>query len=300
MKVLVLGGGISSEREVSLRSARAVVEAAKKQHQTELYDWDGSDTWLLEHAPQFDAILPILHGKGGEDGGIQTILEKCSTPYLGSNAAVSKLCFDKKQTLELLGSHAIAIPQSELVTMSEYTSSPLFNQPHVLKPYNSGSSVDTFIYPDPSKKDLPAVEAAFGRHQRLLLETYIAGTEVTVPILDGKQLPIIEIIPPKNGVFDFENKYNGQTQELVPPEHVSPPLQQAAQALGGRVHALTGCRHLSRIDMIISGSTPYVLEVNTIPGMTSESLYPKAAAAAGMDFPELVDYFITMVVTNAR
>lgn len=300
MKILVIGGGISAEREVSLRSAQAVLAAAKKHHQAEFYDWDGSEAWLLRHTVQFDAVLPILHGEGGEDGVIQTILEKRGGPYLGSTAAASKLCFDKKKTLELLSSHGIAIPQSQLVTLDEYANSPLYNQPHVLKPYNNGSSVDTFIYPDPTKKDLAAIKTAFGRHSQLLLEEYVAGIEVTVPVLEGKTLPIIEIIPPKNGVFNFENKYNGRTQELVPPEHISHSLQEKAQALGSQVHKLTGCRHLSRIDMIISKDTPYVLEVNTLPGMTAESLYPKAATAAGMDFLELVDYFINMVANDAR
>lgn len=299
MKILVIGGGISDEREVSLKSSRAVFEAAlDKGYEAEFYDWDGSEHWLAKNVKKFSAILPILHGTGGEDGEIQQILEKSGAAYLGADSQASKLCFDKEKTRALLASSGIMVPKGRLVTLKEYQADKLFNLPHVLKPFNSGSSVDTFIYPDPDRRNLEAVNAAFKRHDTLLLEQFIKGTEITVPLLDGRTLPIIEIIPPENGVFDFENKYNGQTQELVPPQNVSEELQEQARRLGEEVHRLTGCRHLSRVDMIIASETPYVLEVNTLPGMTSQSLFPKAALAAGMDFPELVDYLIKMVVNN--
>lgn len=296
MKVLVIGGGISDEREISLKSSRAVFEAAKqKGHDVDFYDWDGSDSWLAERVLEFEVVLPVLHGTGGEDGQIQQILEKFNAPYLGSEAAVSRLCFDKKRTLELLRENGITTPVSKLVTFEEYKSDELFDQPHVLKPFNSGSGVDIFIYADPEKKNLKAIQAAFESHEKLLLEQFISGVEVTVSVLDGKELPVIEIIPPKGGVFDYENKYNGQTQELVPAQSISEEMQQQIYEVGQKVHLLTGCRHLSRTDIIVSENQCYVLEINTMPGMTDQSLFPKAVAYVGLAFPEFVDYLIELV-----
>lgn len=302
MKILIIGGGISSEREIALRSSRAVFEAAlQKGYQAEFYDWDGSREWLTAHAREFSLALSILHGAGGEDGVIQSLLEAVKLPYLGSGVKASELCFDKQKTRQLLAENGVLVPSGQLVSFSDYQASQLFNQPHVLKPTDSGSSVDTYIYPDAAQKDMAQIKDTFARHPQMLLEEYISGDEVTVPVLIGKQLPIIEIIPPQNAVFDFANKYNGQTQELVPPEHVTPTLQESARQLGERVHELTGCRHLSRVDMIISGDDIYVLEVNTMPGLTDQSLFPKAAAAAGLSFPDFVDYLIKQVqseITN--
>lgn len=297
MKVLVIGGGTSNERVISLKSSKAVFEAATKTgHDAELYDWDGTEGWLNENAKRFEVVLPMLHGAGGEDGVIQKILEANCVPFLGSNSAVSELCFHKDRCLKKLELLGIDIPRGALVNFEEYQQSELLNMPHVLKPINGGSSLDTFIYPDPARKDMLVIGAAFEKYQTLLLEKYISGIEVTVPVLENKQLPVIEIVPPEGSTFDFENKYNGKTKELVPAQSIGDELQGRAQQLGKKIHNLVGCRHLSRIDMIVQDGCFYVLEINTMPGMTDQSLFPKAAAAVGMDFPALVDYFIKLVV----
>jgi D-alanine--D-alanine ligase len=296
MKVLVVGGGTSSEREISLKSSQAVYGAALQAgHQAMLYDWDGTAEWLHHNAQQFDVVLPILHGEGGEDGVIQLILESLGVAYLGSNSATSKVCFDKQRTIEVLAQNDITTPKGHLVTFEHYQQDPLSAAPHVLKPFDSGSSVDTFIYPDVSQKDLGAIKHAFSRHQHMLLEEFITGFEITVPVLEEKELPVIEIIPPEGGVFDLENKYNGKTQELIPPKNVPEGVQDEANVLAKKIHQLLGCRHLSRTDMIVRGTKLYVLEVNTLPGMTSQSLFPKAAAYADMEFPEFVDHLIKLV-----
>nr|AIA12445.1 D-ala D-ala ligase C-terminus [uncultured bacterium] len=293
MKVLVVGGGISAERDVSLASAKAVFNAAVAGgHVAEFYDWDGTTQWLKQHGSTFDVVLPILHGEGGEDGTIQKILEASDVPFLGSDSTASELCFDKNRTIDLLAHNGINTPQGEVVTYQDYLKNPLFNAAHVLKPYNGGSSVDTFIYPDPAQKNVQLIEEAFKRHSSMLLEPFIAGTEITVPILQDKLLPVIEIIPPEGGTFDFENKYNGKTRELVPAQNVSAQMQDKATKLGNEIHRLFNCRHLSRIDMIIQDEVIYVLEINTMPGMTNHSLFPKAALASGIDFAALVSYLI--------
>lgn len=217
MKVLIVSGGVSAEREVSLKSAAAVLSAAKRNHQAEIYDWDGTREWLEENISRFDVVLPIMHGAGGEDGAIQTILEDLGAVYLGSDAASSALCFNKQRALTLFAENGITVPVGRLVSKEQYLQDQLLQKPHVLKPFDSGSSVDTFIYPSSPIVDRQAVDECFERHPKMLLEEYITGVEIAVPILEGKELPVIEVVPPEGGVFDYENKYNGKTLELTPP-----------------------------------------------------------------------------------
>jgi D-alanine-D-alanine ligase len=300
LKVLVLGGGVSSEREISLASSNEIFLAAKKAgYIAEYYDWDGSSVWLKNNANRFDVVLPILHGIGGEDGRIQQLLEELRVPYLGTNSAASELCFNKGATLDLLKQNNIAVPSGRLVDLAQYKADRLFTVPHVLKPIDSGSSVDTFIFPSIAERTMKNIEEAFTRHPKMLLEEFVQGHEITVPILEGKKLPVTEVIPPVGEVFDLENKYNGKTLELIPPKNISQDTQARAVVLAQKVHDLMGCRHLSRVDMIVRGSELYVLEVNTMPGMTNESLFPQAVEYSGMSLPELVDYFIKLVARKA-
>lgn len=290
MKILVIGGGISSERDVSLRSSKAVYDALLSTgHDAFLYDWDGSEKWLVENAGSYDQAFPILHGEGGEDGVIQGILEKIGIRYLGTDQAHSKLCIDKQQTREILTNHAITVPVGEVVTYDQYNAHSLYRKPHVLKPVDGGSSIDTYIFPDYTVRDDKAVQDSFQKMSEYLLEEYIEGVEATVPILDGYDMPVIEIIPPENGLFDYENKYNGKTAELCPPKNIDELTQAKMKDLAQSVHNIMGCRHLSRTDMILSNGKIYVLEVNTMPGLTAQSLFPLSAKTMGLDFESLVE-----------
>ena len=299
MKVLIIGGGISPERDISLKSSRVIYEAAiSAGHICEFYDWDGSVDWLNSNAKQFDVVLPVLHGKGGEDGGIQKILESLRVSYLGSDSESSQLCFDKVKTRDILQKHGINIASGKYVTLKEYISHSLFNKPHVLKPNGGGSSIDTFIYSDTPQQEMSIIEEVFSVHKKMLLEEYIEGNEITVPVLDGKDLPVTEIIPPEGGTFDLENKYNGQSQELIPPKNINIDIQNKAKLIASDVHEIMGCKHLSRTDMIVREDKIYVLEVNTMPGMTDQSLFPKSALYAGMSMLEFVDYLIKITIEN--
>jgi D-alanine-D-alanine ligase len=293
-QVIVLAGGDSDEREVSLRSGAAVKQALEQAgYQVSLVDpADGLDKQL----PALQAaavVFPTLHGKGGEDGILQRYLEEHGIRYVGADSKGSALCFDKARYAELLQQYDILIPDTKLVNYAEYQGSNLAQTPYVLKPNDGGSSIDTFIVRDPGTVDEQAIAAAFSRHQKLLLQALVPGVEITVAVLDSQSLPVIEIIPPADQEFDYENKYNGATQELCPPQHVSEELQKKAQTLAKRLHVLTGCRDMSRTDIIISDSGElYVLETNTIPGLTSQSLLPKAAATAGYDMPSLCSQLV--------
>jgi D-alanine-D-alanine ligase len=298
MKILVLLGGISNEREVSLRSGRAVADALKSSgHEVLEYDPQQGMQGLAGFVGKVDCVFPILHGRGGEDGAVQVDLEKLGFKYLGSNSQVSKLCFEKSEFKKILNKLSIDTPNSELVTRLSIGNSPLLRNPYVLKPLNGGSSLDAFIIRNPGDRTYdPRI---FDHYQLMLLEQLIDGTEITVPVLGSTALPVIEIIPPQNQEFDYENKYNGETQELCPPQHVDAAKQQEAQKLAETIHTQVGARHLSRTDIIIDREGKmWVLELNTIPGLTEQSLFPKAAAVAGINMQQLVQKFLDLVMSE--
>jgi D-alanine-D-alanine ligase len=298
MKVLVLLGGISTEREVSLRSGRAVADALKAAgHEVYEYDPQNGNAGLVEFTGRVDCVFPILHGKGGEDGTIQAELEKLGFKYLGSDSEVSKLCFDKTAFKEILNKLSILTPKGEVVTKENIKLSELIHKPYVLKPIEGGSTIDAFIIREPlSHSYNPDI---FHKYPHMLLEGLIEGTEITVPVLGNKALPVIEIIPPEGKEFDYENKYNGATQELCPPKNVPADKQKEAQELTERIHEETGARHISRTDFIIGkDGRLWCLELNTIPGMTPTSLLPKSAAAAGMNMQQLVQKFLGLAMAS--
>lgn len=295
MRILVLGGGTSLEREVSLRSAAAVQEGLNDLgHNVIFLDPAEGDEAVIRAARNVDLVFPILHGTGGEDGTIQRVLDIAKKPYLGSNVEVSALCFDKSKLKELLDLNDIRTPRGTVVTIETFQDSQLIEAPFILKPIAEGSSVGTMIVREPplDNKLLPTL---FRKYPKMLLEELIIGHEVTVAVLGSDALPVIEIVPPAGGEFDFENKYNGATAELCPPKNIGNEMQFRISRLAEKVHALSGARHLSRTDIMIDESgLIYVLELNTMPGMTEQSLFPKAAAAAGLPWTKLVERFVAL------
>lgn len=296
-KVIVLCGGTSSEREVSLRSGNAVAAALTEGgHNVVVLDTDCPDTVLL----RCDVVFPVLHGVGGEDGKTQTRLELLGIPFIGSDSASSRLCMDKSAYRTALREKGFLFPEGGCVRYEEYSDSSLRNKPHVIKPVDGGSSVDTYIVRDMVRYDENIARQLFQVHGEMIVEELILGDEVTVGILGEKALPIIEIIPPQNEEFDYENKYNGKTQELIPAVHIQPSDQSAVQALALKAHEVARCRDFSRTDFIISSDGKYyLLETNTIPGMTNQSLFPKMAAAVGMDMSTLCDHLVKLGLTRA-
>jgi len=292
MKILVLGGGKSPERNVSLRSANAVAKNLKIAG-FEVEQSDPKDNIKL--SPE-NIVFPILHGQGGEDGELQKLLESVNIPFLGSSSQASALCFDKDLTRQKLIENNLPVAAGDKVTAQTYLNHKLASHAHVLKVSHGGSSIGTYIIRNPKLIDQNKVDEVFSLDNEAVIEELIAGVEITVPILDDKALPVIEIVPPKNGEFDYENKYNGQTKELCPPQSVSAEIQLKAQSLAEIVHKVLGARHLSRIDIIVKSNSEFViLELNTMPGMTEQSLYPLSAKTAGIDMPELMKKFVGFV-----
>jgi D-alanine-D-alanine ligase len=294
MRILVLMGGDSPEREVSLRSGKAIFDAVKSLgHETYSYDPIDGFAGLDTFADKIDIVLPILHGLHGEDGVVQEELEARAFKYLGTDAAASKTCFDKQKTKAIIAELGFKTPASEIVDAEKFSISPIRNSgKYVLKPIAGGSTIDAFIVNDPKDH---VNKKVFEKYPEMLLEELIEGVEITVPVLDNKALPVIEIIPPAGKDFDYENKYNGLTQELCPPKHLDLPSQEKAQSIAQKLHSQTKARHLSRTDIIVDDAGEHwVLEINTMPGMTDQSLYPKSALVAGMSFEQLVEKFIEM------
>lgn len=286
-KVHVVCGGVSGEREVSLRSGAAIVAALKKAGHS-VTTFDTTDPLIAIAA--CDVVFPVLHGLGGEDGTLQAELEANGIAFVGSGAEASRLCFDKQAYRDFLITHKLPVASGEVVSKDTYATHRLAKKPHVLKPITGGSSLDTYIIRDITQRDTEAINHTFDTYGVLLMEQLIVGTEITVGVLDTAALPIIEIIPPADGEFDYTNKYNGETQELCPPRSVTKSNQEIAQNLALAIHQLTGCRDFSRTDMILSrNGTITVLETNTIPGLTAESLYPKMLAEYGLDLVQFVD-----------
>jgi len=220
--------------------------------------------------------------------------------YVGSGVAASKLCFDKWQYKQLLIEQGLPNPSGRLVDQATFWQSDLIKQPFILKPNYGGSSIDNLLVREPAASlDKQVINGLFAKYSQMLLEELISGTEITVAVLGDKSLPVIEIIPPPSGEFDYENKYNGQSQEICPPLHVEQSIQATAQKLATQIHQLTGCRDFSRTDFMINQDGDlFVLETNTIPGMTDQSLFPKAAAAAGISMEDLVDQLVSMALNR--
>lgn len=296
MNIIVLGGGDSPEREVSLRSAKAVADGARQAGFEVMEKDPAKGLGFLDDLPIETIVLPILHGKNGEDGVIQAELEKRHLPYLGSDSVSSANCFDKWKTLKTISKAGIPIAKSALVTKQTFANNELAHKPYVLKVVHGGSSIGTLIVRNTQNVRHEEIEKVFELDKEVLLEELVEGIEITIPILDKQALPVIEIRPPEGLEFDYENKYNGLTAEICPPESVDGKLQAAAQALAEKAHNAIGCRHLSRVDIIARpGGQMVFLEINTIPGLTDQSLYPKSAAVAGLQMPDLVKRFVKMV-----
>lgn len=299
MQLLLLQGGASNEREVSLRSGAAIAQALNELgHTTKIADPKDATFDIKALVRDVDVVFSALHGHGGEDGIMQQKLEDLGVAYTGSGPDASALCFDKWRYKEFLQSADISVPRGHLVSLHRLDESLLLT-PYVLKPCDEGSSLDTQIVRVPSAESRARTMQLLETHTEMLLEQLIVGTEITVGVLDSTALPVIEIIPPEGREFDYANKYNGSTKELCPPIHVSVELQNQAQELAMHIHTITGCRDMSRTDIMINAdNTMFVLETNTIPGLTQQSLLPKMVQQAGISMPQFVDRLLQLALSR--
>lgn len=309
IRLALLCGGVSSEREVSLSGAKGVIEALNKEkYDVEVFDTSIDLPKLMERAKDLDVAFILLHGRFGEDGAIQGMLDLLGIPYQGSGVLGSALAMNKHYSKVMYRNAGIPTPDwlvyDEMDALSLKDVQELLGMPVMIKPANQGSSIGMYKVAD--LKDLAiAFENAFKWDEQVLVESFIHGRELTAGVLGLRELtalPIVEIRPsPSYTFFDYEAKYQkGATQELCPapiPEEIA----HKAQELAIKAHRALGLRGYSRTDMILTEANElFVLETNTIPGMTPTSLLPQAAQAIGISFSELLDRLIEMALTARR
>ena len=302
LTVALLSGGISSEREVSLHSGDQVYEALDKdKYEIRRYDPKTDLARLVDDAQQIDVALIILHGPFGEDGTVQGLLDLLNIPYQGSGVLGSALAMNKIVTKHLYEKSDLPVPpyiihQSGAKMDSEACIRQM-GLPLVIKPVAAGSSVGMSIVR--SIGDLkPAVDKAHAHDTQILIEAYVDGIELTVGVIGNEKLeafPVIEIIPDDaHEFFDYEAKYTaGVTQEICP-ARIDADLTEKAQSYAKIAHKALFCSGYSRTDMILKDNVLFVLETNTIPGMTATSLLPQAAQKAGLSFTQLLDKLIEL------
>lgn len=296
-KVAVLHGGLSRERDVSLRTGAAIAKALTESGYTQVQKIDvGQDIAVVLTKDKPDVVFNALHGRFGEDGAIQGILEYLGIPYTGSGVLGSAISMDKSTTKKLF--EYFKLPSIPWTTSFAGQTFPEFKKrllenlkfPVIGKPANEGSTIGIEIVNE--EKDL---ERAF--HETLkfdstvVWESFRKGKELTVGVLKGEALPIVEIRP-KSGFYDYESKYTKGATEYICPGEIAPDITKKIQDLALKAFAATRSSSFGRVDFILEGDQPWILEVNTVPGMTETSLFPKAAKVKGMEFPEFCEIIL--------
>jgi D-alanine-D-alanine ligase len=301
-KIGVLMGGLSAEREVSLKSGAAVHQALLAQGYHAVAIDVGRNLAAVLVQEKVEAVFIALHGRYGEDGCVQGLLELMQIPYTGSGVLASALAMHKlysKQTFTSAGiltapfHHFRRGEQVRLIDLA-------FGLPLVVKPVQEGSSVGVSIVREERQLEA-ALASAFRHDSEILVEQYIKGQEVQVGILDNRPIGAIEIVP-KNEFYDFEAKYTDGMAEHIFPARLEPALYEKAQQIGLAAHQALGCSGCSRVDLLVTDAgESYILEVNTLPGMTALSLLPEIAArGAGLPFEALVKRIIESATLHTK
>lgn len=333
MKVAVIMGGKSQEREISLKTGNQIRDALlSKNHEVVSFDLDDNlYDGLMNSRP--DVVYIALHGKYGEDGCLQGMLEIMGIPYVGSGVLASALAMNKIMAKKIFEYSGIPTPKSISFSMAEMgnyiqnseaeaDNSPISSKtgqgdfstnptlelkeflavhglPVIVKPNKQGSTIGLTVVRDESQI-AGAIEHAFKFDDEVIIEEYISGVELTVGIIGNKDpvaLPVIEIVS-ETGLYDYTAKYTKGLSHHIIPARVPEDSIKEAQRIALAVHRAIGCRGLSRVDIMLGkkDSIPYVLEINTLPGMTETSLVPDAARAVGIEFPDLVERLIRLAL----
>jgi D-alanine-D-alanine ligase len=284
---------MSEEREISLHSGEAVANALRRRAYDVVEIDVGRDLPQKLVEANVDQCWIALHGRYGEDGCVQGVLEVMGIPYSGSGVLASAVAMDKNATKRMVRRcPGVVMAADQVVRRGERPRRMAY--PVVVKPMVAGSTLGISIAHD--RKELTAgLEAAFALGDAVLLEAFVAGDEITVAVVDGEALPVVRIVP-ESGLFDFEAKYTkGRTRYEVPAP-ISAAATAAAQAAAVEVYRTIGCRGLARADFIVRAEddVPVFLEINTIPGMTETSLSPMAAKAVGLSFDDLVERLLPL------
>jgi D-alanine-D-alanine ligase len=328
-RIGVLMGGISAEREISLRSGTAIYSALKGSGYNAVAIDVGPDICNVLNREEIEVVFLALHGGHGENGSIQGMLEVLGIPYTGSGVLASALAMDKEASKKIFLYHNIPVPPFVVVTSNKQNIAPPthpspsrgegkgggeglgsmlwalgseridFPLPWVVKPATEGSSVGVSIVRDETNLE-QALETSYSHGSRVIVEKYIEGKEVHIGILNGRVLGGVEVRPSLE-FYNYEAKYTaGRTKYVLPPE-IDSKAYEMAKAAAISAHIALGCKGATRVDLMVDAEgNPYVLEVNTIPGMTEMSLLPKIASLAGFDFPALIEEIIRGVIDEGQ
>lgn len=296
-KIAILTGGTSSERDIALTSSKTISKLLNDHYSVTSYVFPDDIEAFMSQRQKFDCVVPVFHGRGGEDGTIQGFLETLGLPYLFSGVAAQAIGIDKDLAKRIAVSVGLKTAAWRLLSSTEELS-PLQHFPCIVKPVDGGSTQDvTVVRSVPDLK--PAIEVALQNSRRVLVEDLIVGDEFTVAVIDeeGKTvaLPVIQI-KAKTGVYDFSAKYGSEPAEKICPAQITDELSSRLQAAAVLMHKTISARHLSRSDfMVDEAGAIWFLEINTIPGFSV--LFPRAVAASGRDFQTLLHNWIEDVST---
>lgn len=304
LDITVLMGGPSNEREVSIMSGRQVAAALERcGHRVTTADIRPDETSALDREG-IDAVFIALHGAFGESGQVQRLCERRGLVYVGSGPAASALAMDKDTSKRLFVRAGLATPEWVVIDRAAPRSrrdelTGAIPPPCVVKTIDGGSSLDITIARDAASRDT-AVEDLLTRYTKAMIEDFIPGKEMTVGILDDRPLPVIEIRTDRE-FYDYVAKYDDDATQYILDTHLPPAVEQHLRAAAVMAHKALGCKDFGRADFILADDgTAYLLEVNTIPGFTSHSLLPKAAAAAGISFEQMCDRIVRLAIKRAE
>ncbi|HWB71012.1 MAG TPA: D-alanine--D-alanine ligase [Egibacteraceae bacterium] len=309
LRVAVLAGGLSLEREVSLRSGRRVAEAlADRGHRVVSLDLDDRLAGALTGG-DFDVAYLALHGKAGEDGTIQALLELLEVPYTGPDALASALAWDKALMKGLW--RRAGLPTPDWVSMSSGAIRDMgaaraldrvearLGCPLIVKPSQGGAAMGV-RYVDAPEDLTAALVASYSYHDVVLVERFVDGAEVAVSVIDGQALPPVEVVP-RTGHYDFSARYTHGATEFFAPARLTDTALGRCRETAVRAYQIAGCRHVARADLIVDRvGVPWLLELDTCPGMTETSLLPMAAEAAGWEFGELCERVVALAVAGSN
>ncbi len=293
MRIGVIMGGISSEREISLKSGNSIIENIDKNKYEVVAVVIDKKEDIINKTRDIDFALLALHGQFGEDGTVQAVLQTLGIPYSGCGPLSSAMCMDKDVSKSILEAAGIRTAPWINLRKNDEVDFDKINQlgyPVVVKPTHGGSSVATFIVKE--EKDIKnCVEEAFKWDSEVMIEKFIKGDEITCPVYGDKMFPVIAI-KPNAEFFDFTSKYqDGGAQEVV--VELEKKLHEEVEKMALQTYKALKCEVYARVDMIVTEQgIPYILEVNTLPGMTKNSLIPKSAAALNIEFSKLIDMII--------
>ena len=291
-KVCVLFGGSSTERDVSIHTGLAVIEAIKEKFKVQSINLSDNFKYLNKKLLDVDLVFLALHGGYGEDGTIQKYLEKHKIPYTGSDSKSSSIAIDKHKTKLIAKNNNIPILDWLVAKNEKEIKTNLLKFPLILKPNDGGSTIGLY-YCDDLEVFKRNIKEAFKFSKEIMIEKYINAREVSVPILDGQVLPIIEIFP-TGFLYDYDSKYKEKGSNYEVPAKIEDKISRKLANDSIKLYQEIGCRHYARVDFLLCEGKHYLLEINTLPGLTSTSLLPKSASKIGLDYVSLVEKIINI------